>query len=238
MSLATASIDTPLGTYALSASEVGLVRAEPADSPTPRATSVRTPAQRMLERACAAFASYFAGSAAALAALPLDPRGSDFQHRVWRALREIPLGTTASYGEIARRIGRPGAARAVGDANRRNPIAIAIPCHRVIGGDGRLVGYAGGLARKRWLLEHEARCAARRPTKSAPQVSRSEPKASEDHRAAQRGEAERRPEPERERSASAKARRGYAASSKSNGPEAVRLPNALARRRESAAASI
>src|SRR5438552_3564034 len=82
----------------------------------------------------------------------------------------------------------------------------------VRGGGGRLVGDAGGVARKRWLPEHEARCAARRPTKSAPQVSRSEPKASEDHRAAQRGEAERRPEPERERSASAKARRGYAAS--------------------------
>ena len=111
----------------------------------------------MLARACAAFERYFAGSCAELLELPLDPQGSEFQRRVWRALREIPLGATASYGEIALRVGSPGAARAVGDANRRNPIAIAIPCHRVIGGDGRLVGYAGGLERKRWLLAHEAR---------------------------------------------------------------------------------
>jgi methylated-DNA-[protein]-cysteine S-methyltransferase len=125
----------------------------------------------MLERACAAFASYFAGSWSALAALPLDPHGSDFQRRVWRALREIPLGATASYGEIAQRIGRPGAARAVGDANRRNPIAIAIPCHRVIGGDGRLVGYAGGLARKRWLLAHEAQAASSNGPEAEPAVA-------------------------------------------------------------------
>src|SRR5262245_66475881 len=90
MQLATASIETPLGAYTLVASDVGLVRAKPSDSPAPpRATAARTPAERMLERACAAFASYFAGSAAALTALPLDPHGSDFQPLVWRALRAI-----------------------------------------------------------------------------------------------------------------------------------------------------
>jgi methylated-DNA-[protein]-cysteine S-methyltransferase len=161
MQLAATSIDTPLGRYALVATEAGLVSAKPADSaPAARAPAhMRSAAERILDQARAAFASYFAGSAAALDALPLDPHGSEFQRQVWRALREIPLGATASYGEIARRIGRPGAARAVGDANRRNPIAIAIPCHRVIGGDGQLVGYAGGLARKRWLSAHEAECA-------------------------------------------------------------------------------
>jgi methylated-DNA-[protein]-cysteine S-methyltransferase len=157
MQLATTSIDTPLGRYALAASELGLVRAKPADGdPLPPRRPPRSAAERQLDRACSAFESYFAGDPAALAALPLDPRGTEFQRAVWRALREIPLGATATYGEIARAVGRPGAARAVGDANRRNPIAIAVPCHRVIGGDGRLVGYAGGLARKRWLLAHEA----------------------------------------------------------------------------------
>ena len=159
MRLATTAIDTPLGRYALAASDAGLVSAKPAcGAPVPTAPALAgSAAERMLDRARAAFASYFAGSAAELDALPLDLHGSEFQREVWRALREIPLGTTASYGEIARRVGRPGAARAVGDANRRNPVGIAIPCHRVIGGDGRLVGYAGGLERKRWLLDHEAR---------------------------------------------------------------------------------
>lgn len=87
--------------------------------------------------------------------LPLRPRGTTFQNRVWAALREIPYGETASYGEIARRIGMPGAARAVGAANGRNPIPIVVPCHRVIGSQGRLTGYGGGLEIKRKLLELE-----------------------------------------------------------------------------------
>jgi methylated-DNA-[protein]-cysteine S-methyltransferase len=158
MKLATATIETPLGRYALVASEAGLVQARPAGAAPPASGAASPGAERMLSRARAAFERYFAGAADALAALPVDPHGSEFQRRVWRALREIPLGATASYGEIARKVGSPAAARAVGDANRRNPIAIAIPCHRVIGGDGRLVGYAGGLERKRWLLAHEAAC--------------------------------------------------------------------------------
>jgi methylated-DNA-[protein]-cysteine S-methyltransferase len=85
----------------------------------------------------------------------LVPRGTTFQRRVWGALSAIPFGETRSYGEIAAAIGEPGASRAVGMANNRNPIAIVIPCHRVIGADGSLTGYGGGMDRKRWLLTHE-----------------------------------------------------------------------------------
>jgi methylated-DNA-[protein]-cysteine S-methyltransferase len=87
--------------------------------------------------------------------LPLAPRGTPFQERVWNALREIPYGTTASYSDLARRIGVPDAARAVGAANGRNPIPIIVPCHRVIGAHGDLTGFGGGIERKRWLLAHE-----------------------------------------------------------------------------------
>jgi len=89
--------------------------------------------------------------------LPLAPQGSEFQLRVWRELRGIPYGKTISYAELARRIGRPQASRAVGHANARNPVSIIVPCHRVIGADNSLTGYAGGLERKRMLLVHEAK---------------------------------------------------------------------------------
>jgi methylated-DNA-[protein]-cysteine S-methyltransferase len=98
---------------------------------------------------------YFAGERTAFD-LPLRQEGSAFEQRVWAELLAIPYGETASYGEIAARIGRPGMARAVGRANARNPIAIICPCHRVIGGDGSLTGYGGGLDTKRTLLELEA----------------------------------------------------------------------------------
>jgi len=97
---------------------------------------------------------YFAG-ARRIFDLPLAPQGTAFQQAVLRALAEIPYGTTRSYGDIARRLGQPEASRAVGAANARNPLAIVLPCHRVIGSDGSLTGYAGGLAAKRWLLRHE-----------------------------------------------------------------------------------
>ncbi len=87
--------------------------------------------------------------------LPLKPRGTPFQERVWTLLREIPFGETISYGELARRVGNPAASRAVGLANGSNPIAIIIPCHRVIGSSGKLTGYGGGLDNKRWLLDFE-----------------------------------------------------------------------------------
>jgi methylated-DNA-[protein]-cysteine S-methyltransferase len=99
--------------------------------------------------------AYFAGELERFE-LELHPRGSAFQLSVWSALREIPYGRTASYGEIAAAVGQPGAARAVGGANNRNPIAIVIPCHRVIGASGSLTGYGGGLPRKQRLLALEA----------------------------------------------------------------------------------
>jgi len=98
---------------------------------------------------------YFEGELAAIEDVPVDPGGSAFQARVWTALRTIPAGRTMSYGALARRLGAPSAMRAVGLANGRNPIAVVIPCHRVIGADGSLTGYGGGLDRKRWLLRHE-----------------------------------------------------------------------------------
>ena len=101
-------------------------------------------------------AAYFAGRSRSFD-IPLDPVGTPFQLEVWRALLEIPYGQTRSYAEQARRIGRPTALRAVAAANGRNKISIVVPCHRVIGSDGSLTGYGGGLARKRWLLELE-RC--------------------------------------------------------------------------------
>jgi len=92
--------------------------------------------------------------------LPLDPDGTEFQHAVWRTLLDIPYAGTNSYGDVARSIGQPKAARAVGLANNQNPIAIVVPCHRVIGAGGSLVGYGGGMHRKKWLLDHEARFAS------------------------------------------------------------------------------
>ncbi|HEX8002913.1 MAG TPA: methylated-DNA--[protein]-cysteine S-methyltransferase [Mycobacteriales bacterium] len=98
---------------------------------------------------------YFAGDRKEFD-LPLAPRGTDFQRAVWERLREIPYGTTITYGELARRVGNPAASRAVGLANGRNPIAIVVPCHRVIGSDGKLTGFAGGMDTKRALLELES----------------------------------------------------------------------------------
>jgi methylated-DNA-[protein]-cysteine S-methyltransferase len=99
---------------------------------------------------------YFAGERTVFD-LPLAPRGTEFQRRVWMALREIPAGETRSYGQIAARLGQPTASRAVGAANGQNPLAVVVPCHRVVGANGTLTGYAGGLDRKAWLLDHEAR---------------------------------------------------------------------------------
>ncbi|MEE2960628.1 MAG: methylated-DNA--[protein]-cysteine S-methyltransferase [Myxococcota bacterium] len=99
--------------------------------------------------------AYFEGEIHALEKLPSAVRGTDFQMKVWRALREVPPGQTRSYGDIARIINNPNAMRAVGMANNANPLGLVIPCHRVIGADGKLTGYAGGLDIKRRLLKHE-----------------------------------------------------------------------------------
>ncbi len=106
---------------------------------------------------------YFAGERERFD-VPLAARGTEFQRRVWEALRAIPYGETASYGQIARAVGRPAASRAVGAANGRNPISIVVPCHRVVGAGGALTGYGGGLDRKARLLDLEAR--ALRPARS------------------------------------------------------------------------
>lgn len=103
----------------------------------------------------AAFDRYFAGDAGALDGLAVDPGGTPFQTKVWMTLREIGAGTTWSYAELAERVGSPAAVRAVGAANGANPIPLVLPCHRVIGKNGKLVGYGGGLSRKEWLLRHE-----------------------------------------------------------------------------------
>jgi methylated-DNA-[protein]-cysteine S-methyltransferase len=100
---------------------------------------------------------YFAGEVEMIDALPVETGGTPFQRQVWHALRKICCGTTVSYAQLAERIGRPTAVRAVGLANGSNPVGVVVPCHRVIGSDGSLTGYGGGIERKRWLLEHEQR---------------------------------------------------------------------------------
>ncbi|HEX5126315.1 MAG TPA: methylated-DNA--[protein]-cysteine S-methyltransferase [Rhodocyclaceae bacterium] len=115
-----------------------------------------------LSVATRALRDYFAGDMNAIADLPTATNGTAFQRAVWAALRRIPAGRTQSYGELAKQLSLPTAARAVGFANGSNPIAIVVPCHRVIGANGSLTGFAGGLERKRWLLTHEgAQCVSR-----------------------------------------------------------------------------
>lgn len=115
---------------------------------TLRRRASASPTRRALE-------AYFAGDLDAITPLATATNGTEFQRAVWNALRRIPTGRTISYGDLARDIGRPNAVRAVGLANGANPIAIVVPCHRVIGADASLTGYGGGIARKRWLLAHE-----------------------------------------------------------------------------------
>ena len=145
---------SPLGPLSIEVTDAGLcgllvdaagARARPA---------VTARAREHLDATVAALGDYFAGRAPVLPAL--DLHGSAFDLEVWRALTAIPYGDTITYGELAARIGRPSAARAVGAANGRNPVAILVPCHRVVAAGGALGGYAGGLSRKRWLLAHEA----------------------------------------------------------------------------------
>ncbi len=143
-----AVVQFPLGTFR-AAIDDGVVRTATFDL-TPQ------PVQRDRFGVYEVLEAYFAGDTAALDSLEVGARGTPFQHEVWRGLREIPVGTTISYGELARRVGRPNAQRAVGMANASNPIALIVPCHRVIRTGGALGGYAFGLDLKRWLLTHEA----------------------------------------------------------------------------------
>lgn len=154
--------DSPLGRIFIAASEKGLAFVEFGDrsqdfeaevsrrfGPIPRAKGGHAlEARKALDR-------YFAGELTALDSLACDAEGTPFQRKVWDELRRIPSGRTLSYAGLARAIGNPKAVRAVGGANSRNPIPIVVPCHRVIGASGDLVGFASGLDRKKWLLAHE-----------------------------------------------------------------------------------
>jgi methylated-DNA-[protein]-cysteine S-methyltransferase len=145
---------SPLGPLAIEASDEGVYGVAFRDGgPSRPGPSAR--ARSHLEAASAALDAYFAGRPPALP--PLALRGTPFQRAVWDALVAIPWGEVRTYGEIAALLGRAGAARAVGGANHDNPVAILVPCHRVVQACGRLGGYAGGLDVKRWLLGHEAR---------------------------------------------------------------------------------
>ena len=149
-------VDSPLGPLTLVVDDEGaLVRlAMPDQRHLPDAAAFGERDDTVAADAVAQLAEYFAGTRTAFD-LALNPTGTPFQHRVWGALRGIPYGETWSYGRLATHLGSPGASRAVGLANGRNPIGIVVPCHRVVGADGSLTGYAGGVARKEWLLAHE-----------------------------------------------------------------------------------
>lgn len=150
-------VETPVGMVMIEESPRGIASLRFVDDSEGLAPTSDT--GLYLADAEAQLSEYFAGTRRAFD-LPLDPLGSDFQRRVWAALRDIPYGETRSYRDVAAAIGNPNAARAVGRANNRNPILILIPCHRVVGKDGQLAGYAGGIERKQFLLDLEA---SRRP---------------------------------------------------------------------------
>ena len=151
-----ASFKAPLGEILLVADEWGLRELHlPGSFAREDATSASRPTNAALEQGLEQLEAYFAGELTQFD-LPLTPEGTDFQLKVWRALKDIGFAKTESYGSVAARIGNPKASRAVGMANNKNPLAIVIPCHRVIGANGSLVGYGGGLWMKQWLLNHEA----------------------------------------------------------------------------------
>lgn len=149
-------VESPIGSLTLTAAKGALTGLLMTDEEriVPRVERGRRD-DRALASVAEQLAAYFAGERVEFDLL-VNPAGTPFQGAVWQQLCAIPYGETASYGQIARRLGRPAGARAVGLANNRNPVAIIIPCHRVVGADGALVGYGGGLGRKRWLLDHEA----------------------------------------------------------------------------------
>lgn len=144
-------VNSPIGTIRVDASADAVTRVAFIDgkSAKPDAANAITTA------AVSELSAYFAGTLDAFS-VPLAPSGTAFQQQVWQQLQRIPCGSTISYAQLADWVGKPKGAQAVGQANGRNPIAVIIPCHRVIGKDGSLTGYAGGLERKAWLLQHEA----------------------------------------------------------------------------------
>jgi methylated-DNA-[protein]-cysteine S-methyltransferase len=152
-----ATLETPVGTLTLVADELGLRAVLFPGEALP--TGASEGPHPLLVSTAEQLQEYFAGARRAFE-LPLNLVGTPFERQAWLALATIPYGTTISYGEQARRLGHPRAARAVGAANGRNPVSIVLPCHRVVGVGGALTGYAGGLDAKRTLLEHEARVLA------------------------------------------------------------------------------
>ena len=142
-------LNSPIGWLRLTANEHALERIDFSEEPGTTATR-----SEILQEAVRQLNEYFSGSRLTFD-LPLHLQGTPFQQQVWSALLQVPYGQTASYKDIAQAIGKPKAVRAVGMANGRNPIPIIVPCHRIIGADGQLVGYSSGLWRKEWLLKHE-----------------------------------------------------------------------------------
>ena len=151
------TMDSPLGPIRLTAADVGLTRVDFQKGEWSMKPPLNDPDNGVLAAAVRQLQAYFDGTRQRFT-VPLAPAGTAFQQRVWQALQQIPFGTTITYQELAHRVGSPKGARAAGSANGCNPIAIIIPCHRVLGRDGRLRGYAGGLCIKRRLLQHEGAC--------------------------------------------------------------------------------
>jgi methylated-DNA-[protein]-cysteine S-methyltransferase len=152
-------IDSPIGPLTLVATSTALREVRfPNGRPVGPEDGPNEPDHPVLARAARQLAEYFAGERREFD-LPLDPQGSPFQLAAWRGLMTIPYGETVSYGEQARRLGHEGKARAIGAANGSNPLPIIVPCHRVVGADGSLTGFGGGLEAKAWLLHHERRVA-------------------------------------------------------------------------------
>ena len=145
--------ETPLGWIEMVCSESGLCALRALDVAPSPALPIAHP---ILKQCAQQLDEYFQGERKTFD-VPLDAMGTEWQNRVWAALHEIPYGTTATYGEVARNLGAPTASRAVGAANGRNPIWVIVPCHRVVGASGALVGYAGGMSRKMQLLDLERR---------------------------------------------------------------------------------
>ena len=165
LSLTVSTLDSPIGLLAIACDAGGAVRGVSFGAGLERAMRREYPAATMMagetpEAVKETLAAYFDGDASALARVSwsLDGAagGDGFQARVWRALADVPVGQTISYGEMAKRAGEPGAAQAAGVALNRNPIPLVLACHRVVGADGAMVGFGGGLERKTWLLRHEA----------------------------------------------------------------------------------
>jgi methylated-DNA-[protein]-cysteine S-methyltransferase len=158
-------VETPVGPLAIVVDQKGAMRLLSFDGEGERwrrGFARRFPGANLVRRRdpfghVAALKAYFAGDMEALDKIPVVFGGTPFQNKVWKQLRKIPVGQTLSYGALAGKIGEPKAMRAVGLANGSNPVAVIVPCHRVIGSDGSLTGFGGGLPRKKWLLEHEAK---------------------------------------------------------------------------------